>query len=256
MSTRRNFFEHLGAGAAALSASEPAQAEARRNIMAIAAHPGDAFFAMGLPVALQVQLGGEGVFLSLSRGEKGSSTIPPARYGSMQQEASERAAKMLNARTAFLTYPDGQVPDNDEAKFAVCDLIRQFKPDIVVTHWRGSMHKDHTACYHVVKDAIFYAALPAVVRKFPAHNAGKLFFADNWEDATGFKPDTYLDVTPVFDRWFGACAAFPMWRGETGFRYNDYYRSRAIDCGCLSGSKYAVALMSPPEQMVRRVREL
>lgn len=255
MSTRRNFFEYLGA--AALSASgAPARAAAARNVMAIAAHPGDAFFAMGLPVARQVQLGGEGLFLSLSLGEKGSTTIPPARYGSMQQEASERASKMLDARTAFLTYPDGQVPDNDEAKFAVCDLIREFKPDIVVTHWRGSMHKDHAACYHVVKDAMFYAALPAIARKFPAHSVGKLFFADNWEDTTDFKADTYLEVTPAFDRWFEACAAFPMWRGETGFRYNDYYRSRAIDCGCVSGSKYAVALMSPPEQMVRRVQAL
>ena len=78
-SNRRHFLKDLGLGAAAFSAAaegaqggqmpgrppsgsaemEPAQAS---NIMAIAAHPGDAFFAMGAAVALQVQRGGEGVF--------------------------------------------------------------------------------------------------------------------------------------------------------------------------------------------------
>lgn len=256
MSTRRNFMEHLGTGAAALSTSASKLPDTASSIMAIAAHPGDGFFAMGLPVALEVQRGGRGDFLSLSLGEKGSSTIPPARYGKLQQEASERAAHMLHVRASFLPYPDGEVPDNDEAKFAVCDRIREFKPGIIITHWRGSSHKDHRACYNIVRDAIFYATLPAFVRKLPAHSVAKLFFADNWEDADNFKPDIYLDVTPVFDRWFEACAAFPMWRGETGFRYNDYYRARAIDSGCVSGSKYANALMSPPEQLVRHVRAL
>jgi hypothetical protein len=65
--------------------------------------------------------------------------------------------------------------------------------------------------------------------------------------------DTYLDITPVFRRWFDACATFPMWRGENGFRYNDYYGSLAIERGCLSGSKYAIALMSPHEQLTRHV---
>jgi hypothetical protein len=76
------------------------------------------------------------------------------------------------------------------------------------------------------------------------------------EDAEGFVADTYLDITPVFDHWPEACAAFPMLRGETGFRYNDYYRSLAIARGCLSGFRYAVALMSPPEQLTRNVHAL
>ena len=81
-----------------------------------------------------------------------------------------------------------------------------------------------------------------------------MFFADNWEDATGFVADIYLDINPVYDRWLEVCSAFPMWRGETGFRYNDYYSSLAVGRGCLSNFKRAVALMSPREQRVQRVR--
>jgi LmbE family N-acetylglucosaminyl deacetylase len=224
------------------------------KVMAIAAHPGDAFFAMGAPVAVAAHFGGQGSLLSLSLGEKGSPSIPAEQYASAQREASQKAAALIGAKALFLQYPDGEIPTNDEAKFAVCDLIRQYKPLTIVTHWNGSWHKDHRACHDIVEDAIFYAGLPALVRKEPAHGVRKLFFADNWEDATGFFADTYLDITPVFDRWLNACGAFPMWRGETGFRYNDYYGSLAVARGCLSNFNHAVALMSPDEQRVQHIR--
>jgi N-acetylglucosamine malate deacetylase 1 len=224
------------------------------NVMAIAAHPGDAFFAMGAPVTVAAHFGGQGSLVSLSLGEKGSPSIPAEQYGSSQREASLKAAALIGAKVLFLPYPDGEIPINDEAKFSVCDLIRQYKPLTIVTHWKGSWHKDHRTCYDIVEDAIFYAGLPALVRKEPAHGIRRLFFADNWEDATGFVADTYLDITPVFDRWLNACSAFPMWRGETGFRYNDYYGSLAVARGCLSNFNHAVALMSPEEQRVQHIR--
>ncbi|MGD0223699.1 MAG: PIG-L family deacetylase [Terriglobia bacterium] len=270
--SRRNFLKDLGLGMATLPAAEGAQssqlpgappsanlnskASSPASIMAIAAHPGDAFFAMGAAVALQVHLGGQAVFLSLSLGERGSSKIAPPEYGALQRQSSERAAQMLGARAEFLTYPDGEVPENEEVKLRVCDLIREHKADIIVTHWQGSWHKDHKACYQVVNDAVFYASLPALARQQSPHAVKKVFFADNWEDANGFAADTYLDITPVFDRWLEACAVFPMWRGENGFRYNDYYRSLAIGRGCLGGSQYAIGLMSPPDQLVRHVHAL
>lgn len=267
--TRRNFLKDLSAGAATFSVPKagtaqqmpgrPAsggQAAAASTLMSIAAHPGDAFFAMGAPVAMHIHNGGQGVFLSLSLGEKGSPSIPPAQYGAMQRESSERAASLIGAQTAFLTYPDGEVPFDTASSFAVCDLIRQYKPAIIVTHWRGSWHKDHRNCYAIVNDAIFYAGLPAIARKLPAHATDALYFAENWEDAKGFHADTYLDVSPICDRWLEACSAFPMWRGETGFRYNEYYRSLAVANGCLSNFERAAALMSPREQLTRHVARL
>jgi hypothetical protein len=94
-------------------------------------------------------------------------------------------------------------------------------------------------------------------RKLPAHNVAKLFFADNWEDATNYQPDTFLDITTVYEKWAESCALFPMWRGETGLiRYNDYYQSLAVMRGALAGFRYAVALMSDPGQRTSRVKSL
>ncbi len=228
------------------------------TLMAIAAHPGDALFTMGAAIAQHIHNGGKGVFVSLTLGEKGApAEIPVERYGEMQRAASEKAARMLGAGLELLTYPDAELPFQDQASLAVCDLLRRYRPAAVITHWSGSWHKDHQNCHMLVRDAIFYAALGTMPRKDPAHTIGKLFYAENWEDADNFKADTYLDVTAVADQWLKACDAYPMWRGQTGFfRYNDYYSSLAVMRGCLSGFRQAVALMTDPNERLNRVRTL
>ncbi len=226
------------------------------TIMAIAAHPGDAVFTMGAAVAQHIRNGGRGIFLSLSLGERGHPTKSTEAYGALQRTATEKAAKTLGAEAVLFSYPDAEIPLSDEASLAVCDSIRKDKPAIVITHWSGSWHKDHQNCHGIVRDAIFYAGLPALSRERPSHSVEKLFFAENWEDMTNFQPDTYLDISPVYDRWVEACAGFPMWRGETGFRYHDYYRSLAVMRGSLAVFQYAVALMSSPGQREVRVRSL
>jgi LmbE family N-acetylglucosaminyl deacetylase len=225
--------------------------------MAIAAHPGDAVFTMGAAVTAHVHGGGKGVFLSLTLGERGApANIPVDRYGEMQRAASEKAAKLIGASFEILTYPDAEIPLTDQPALEVCDVIRKHKPDIVITHWSGSWHKDHQGCHMIVRDAVFYAGLGTMTRKDPPHTVRKLFYADNWEDADNYKPDTYLDIAAVFETWMSACDAYPMWRGETGFRYNDYYSSVAVMRGCLSGFRYATALMSDPNERLNRVRSL
>jgi LmbE family N-acetylglucosaminyl deacetylase len=226
------------------------------TLMAIAAHPGDALFTMGAAVAQHIQSGGKGIFVSLTLGERGApKDIAVEIYGEMQRKASIAAARMLGAELELLAYPDGEIPLKDQTALEVCDVIRKCKPHTLITHWSGSWHKDHQNCHLVVRDAIFYAGLQTMARKDAPHAVRKLFFADNWEDADDFEPDTYLDITAVFDKWMAACDAYPMWRGQTGFfRYNDYYSSLAVMRGCLSGFKHAVALMSDPNQRTSRIR--
>lgn len=261
---RRSFGQALG-GAAVLSALNDAPAWAQTTqaarpgkIMAIAAHPGDGLFTMGAVLAQQIAQGGSGVLLSLSLGEKGApKNIPVAQYGELQRTATDKATRLIGADAILLTYPDAEIPFNDESSLKVCDVIREHKPDIVVTHWSGSWHKDHQNCYRIVQDAVFYAALGTLPRALPPHSVSRVYYAENWEDATDFVPDTYIDIEPVYEKWLQACDFYPMWRGQTGFfRYNDYYSSLAIMRGCLTGLKYAVTLMSDATQRTRKTRSL
>ncbi len=261
---RRSFARTVGS-AAVLSALAKAPGWAQSTggtvpsrTMAIAAHPGDGLFTMGAVLARQIERGGSGVLLALSLGEKGApKNIPVQQYGEMQRTATQKATRLLRAEAAFLTYPDAEIPFNEESALRVCDAIRQQKPTIVVTHWKGSWHKDHQNCHRIVRDAIFYAGLETLQRSQPAHSVSKVFYAENWEDASNFVPDIYINIEPVYEKWLQACDFYPMWRGQTGFfRYNDYYGSLAVLRGCLSGFKCAVALMSEANQRMQCVQSL
>ena len=261
---RRSFAQSVG-GVVALSvlARSSARGEspsdsAPGRVMAIAAHPGDGLFTMGAILAQQIARGGTGVLLNLSVGERGApKDIPVQHYGEMQRTATQKAAQLLGAEAIFLAYPDAEIPFNEESTLAVCDAIRQYKPDAVITHWSGSWHKDHQNCHLIVRDAVFYAGLETLERSRPAHSVSKVFYAENWEDADNFVPDTYLDIEAVYEKWLQACDFYPMWRGQTGFfRYNDYYSALSIMRGCLSGFKHAVTLMSDTGQRMSRLRSL
>lgn len=261
---RRSFAQSVGS-AAILSAIPGSSALAQNSgvsrtgkVMAIAAHPGDGIFTMGAVLAKQSERGGAGVLLSLSQGEKGApKNISVQQYGAMQRTATENAARLIGADALFLDYPDAEIPFSEESSLRVCDAIRERQPDVIVTHWSGSWHKDHQNCHLIVRDAVFYAGLETLARSHRAHSISKIFYAENWEDAANFVPDMYVDIEPVYEKWMQACDFYPMWRGQTGFfRYNDYYSSLAVMRGCLSGFRYAVALMSDINQRTQHLQSI
>lgn len=261
---RRSFAQFVGgpvllSSLARSSGGAPSPAAAKPGkIMAITAHPGDGLFTMGAALANQVERGGSAVLLSLSLGEKGAPhNIPVQKYGELQRTATQKATNLIGAEAVYILYPDAEIPFNDESSMRVCDALREHKPEVVVTHWNGSWHKDHRNCHLIVRDSIFYAGLAPLSRKYPAHTVSKVFYAENWEDATNFTPDTYVNIEPVYKKWLQACDFYPMWRGQTGFfRYNDYYSSLAIMRGALSGCSAAVALMSETSQRVQHLQAL
>ncbi len=261
---RRSFAQSVGS-VALLSAipkssalTEDSAVSKPGKVMAIAAHPGDGMFTMGATLAKQIERGGAGVLLSLSFGERGApKDIPVQQYGTMQRKATENAAHLIGAEAIFLDYPDAEIPFNEESSLRVCDVIREQRPEAVVTHWSGSWHKDHQNCHLIVRDAIFFAGLETLAREHPAYAVSKIFYAENWEDATNFVPDTYIDIDSVYEKWMQACDFYPMWRGQTGFfRYNDYYSSLSVMRGCLSSSRHAVSLMSDTGQRTQRLQSL
>lgn len=260
---RRSFVQNVGIAALSAFPSAAAQTEnsaptSPGKVLAIAAHPGDGMFTMGAALAQQIARGGGGALLSLSSGERGApKEIGVRQYGDMQRTATHKAAHLLGAAALFLEYPDAEIPFNEESSLRVSDIIREQKPEIVITHWSGSWHKDHQNCHLIVRDAIFYAGLGTLERSRPAHSVSRVFYAENWEDAANFVPDTYINIEAVYDRWIQACDFYPMWRGQTGFfRYNDYYGSLAVMRGCLAGFKRAIALMSDPAQRNEQVQSL
>jgi len=225
------------------------------DILAIGAHAGDAEISCGMALCRHVNQGKKVAMLHMTLGEKGHKKMPPERYAELKRTEAEYAAKTIGAKVYFLPYLDGELPINDDVKFAIADVIRDCKPSVILTHWVKSIHKDHVATALNVPDAQFYAGVEAFKRKAPAHWCGTLYYAENWEDREEFVPDLYLKVGAEDIRlWEEMVSKYALFRGEvTKFPYVDYYKALARVRGPEAGFEYATAFKLPPGARQKRI---
>lgn len=229
------------------------------GIMVIGAHAGDAENMAAAVVLKHTRAGFPATIVHLTLGEAGHPRMAPAEYAEQRKREVAESARLMGAEAVWLPYADGLLPVNDEVKFQVCDLIRMKRPAVILTHWKGSIHKDHVAAYHIAQDAVFYAALPAIRRStadgsdLPAHWA-RLYYPENWEDMEGFRADLYVDVSAVWEDYLNVLRSHEFIRGGIStFRYLDYYSALGITRGCLAGKPRAAALMVPDGTWTQRV---
>lgn len=217
------------------------------HILCVGAHAADMEFTAGAVVLQYTRAGHTATFLHATPGEKGHPRLDPDTYARQKIQEAEAVDAGLGAKARFLPYKDAELLANEEVALAIADVIREEKPHIVVTHPSRSIHDDHANTHTNVMRALFLADLPGIVRQHPAHGVGKVYFSENWEDMEKFTPDTFVDVSEVFDEWVEITSGYELFRGGIStFRYRDYYRALGVMRGCLSGFDRAIALMRPP----------
>ncbi len=226
----------------------------QKHILAIGAHIGDAEITAGLLVAKYAAAGHRATMLHLTAGERGNPKMDAAEYRRQRVREAQAAARKLGAAECIvLDHPDGELHADQDTIHEMCDLVRRLRPDIVLTHWRGSFHRDHRAAYQITMDGGFLAALPDIKRAQPAHLIRGLYYLENWEDLEEYHPDLWVDVTNVFDTWRAACRKHELLRGEISFDYLHYYSGLAAKRGAEVGVKYAATVSLPPISRKRRV---
>lgn len=220
---------------ALLLLAHSARAQAR-TILAVGAHAGDAELTSGALLAKQRRLGDRVVILHLTLGEGGNPRVSPDRYGAQKRQEAQDAARVLGAEVLFAPYRDGELPDDAAARQYVADIIRQVKPTHIVTHWKESVHKDHATASRIVRDAVLLASLEGVRTANPAHRGIRsVWYAENWEDADGFQPFVFVDVSDAMTVWKAAVTKYEFVRGGiSDFRYLDYYEALAVVRGAVS----------------------
>lgn len=218
-----------------------------KTIMAIGGHIGDAELTSGALLASNAVDGGKNITVALTAGERGN---PPHmtwdEYREQKIGEATRFAKMVNGEAVVLEYRDGELPNDEKVRRQVADLIIKYKPNVIVTHWHSSMHKDHNATHYIVRDAQFLAGVVGN-EKGEKHYA-PVYFAENWEDDMDFEPYIYVDVTKGFDLWCKALHEHWFVMNSKDFKYYDYYTSLAKMRGALMKRGYAECFNVLPHQ--------
>ena len=248
--------EEKAVDAAAAKEAIPAAVPGRRiTILVMGAHIGDAEITGGLLATKYARAGHRVVMLHMTAGEKGNPRMDDQVYRAQRIKEAEASAAIFGAeRCIVLDHKDGELQAEQATFLQVCDIVREEKPDIIFTHWRGSFHRDHRNTYTASMEGSFLAALPGIKRELPAHCIRGLYYLENWEDMEDFKPDFWVDIdTETYDAWVRGCQAHQLLRGEVSFQYLQYYCGLAAKRGAEVGKKFAVCVSLPPISRKRRV---
>ena len=213
-----------------------------KTILAIGGHIGDAELTAGGVMAANAVDGGKNYTLALTAGERGN---PPhlsvQEYRKQKIAEASAFAKMVNGESFVLEYADGELPNNEEVRYQVANIIRKVKPDVILTHWHSSMHKDHNNTHLIVPDAQFLASVVECDKIEGARHYAPVYFCENWEDDMDFRPSFYVDFTKGYDLWCEALKTQWFVMNSKDFKYYDYYTSLARCRGALNKTMYAEA---------------
>lgn len=136
-------------------------------VLGVVAHPDDLEFGMAGTVAKYVSEGAETYYLILTNANKGSSdrSVTSAELRAIRQEEQRAAGKVLGLSDVFFAdYEDGCLEVNMDVKRDIAHIIRQVKPDVVLTMdptmtydvGRGFInHPDHRAAGQATLDAVY-----------------------------------------------------------------------------------------------------
>ena len=232
------------------------------SIVFFDAHAADMINTSAGAIAKYTHSGHRVTLVALNAGEKGGvAQLTADEYFDLKVKAWEKAASILNVSDLrTLSWRDAETPYNEAATNDCVDIIREVRADIVVTHWKGSFHKDHVNTYLNVMDAVFLAGLPGLERPYPAYDVSNIYFTDNFEDWKDYDPDIYVDITDTIDLKIEAIEQFQnayMTQRTSGFDYKGFYKSLARVRGCLSREfQHAEGYMTAGYKTAKPVRFL
>ncbi|MBW7863530.1 MAG: PIG-L family deacetylase [Candidatus Hydrogenedens sp.] len=181
------------------------------NIVCIGAHPDDAEFYAGGAMILWSRLGHRVTAVSLTNGDAGHQSDPPALLAGRRAEEAREAARRGGYQAITMDAHDGELMPTLEMRREVVRLIRRLEADVVLTHRACDYHPDHRYTAVLVQDAAFMVTVPHVCPDTPAlrSNPVFLYMMDAFAGTTPFRADLAVAVDAVLDEKWALLDAMP-----------------------------------------------
>lgn len=167
------------------------------RVLAIVAHPDDADIFCGGTLAKHADRGDDVAIVHLTRGEYGGFDATEDEVAAVREQEAMASAETLGADVGFLDFEDGRVTYSLEHRLALVDVIREYEPDVVLTHYRDDMHPDHRTTSRLVTDAYYMASLPLVETEHPPHDPSNVYYFG--KPTSEFEPSVFVDISDSQD---------------------------------------------------------
>lgn len=225
-----------------------------KTVLGVAAHPDDLDFGMSGSAAKWAAQGAEVYYLLLTDGSKGSEdrSLSPADLIKIRRDEQLEAAKILGLKEVFfLDYEDGLLVNDANVKRDIVRVIRQVKPEVVITMDPGVLyqidfgyinHPDHRAAGQATLDAVFplardHLSFPELLAEgLEPHKVPHMLLMRFQQD------NFYVDITDVMETKLKALAAHAS-QGANAEETHLLVRDWAKQAGQASGYQFAESFL-------------
>ncbi len=222
------------------------------DILAIGAHPDDVELGCSGTIAKEIANKKKVGILDLTKGELGTRGSAEIR----EKEAND-AAKILNvAFRENLNFKDGFFKNDEEHQLKLIQVIRKYKPDIILCNAIDDRHIDHPRGAKLVIDSCFLSGLKKIVTEYNNKEQEpwrplNIYHYIQWKN---LKPDFVVDISNFFEIKIKAVKSFKsQFYNEKESVHNtpistknflDSIEYRARDLGRLTNVDYAEGFIS------------
>ena len=222
------------------------------DILAIGAHPDDVELGCSGTIAKEIANNKKVGILDLTKGELGTRGSAEIR----EKEAND-AAKILNvAFRENLNFKDGFFKNDEEHQLKLIQVIRKYRPDIILCNAIDDRHIDHPRGAKLVIDSCFLSGLKKIVTEYNNKEQEpwrplNIYHYIQWKN---LKPDFVVDISNFFEIKIKAVKSFksqfynekePVHNTPISTKnFLDSIEYRARDLGRLTNVDYAEGFIS------------
>ena len=171
------------------------------DVMAFGPHPDDIELGCGGTLIKLTEAGHAVVLVDLTRGEMGTRGTVETR-----QEESAKAAQIVGAAAREnLGLADGNIRADEPSRRKVVEVIRKYRPHLVLIPYHQDRHPDHYHASELVYEGTFLAGLTRYETGQECYRPPKAAYYMHWHE---FEPSFIVDITDHFDRKMEAIHAY------------------------------------------------
>ena len=219
--------------------------EVPERILIVFAHPDDVDFGVAGSVARWTDDGASVTYCVVTDGDAGGSDPSVSRdeMRLIRHKEQEAAAAEVGVNDlVWLGYPDGRVEASIELRKDIARVIREVRPDRVVSPsperiWERifASHPDHLAVGQAAINAVYPDARnPFAFPELAAAGLEAHTVPEVWLMAAP-DPDTYVDVTDTFDRKLAALRCHVSQIGDREGELGEFVRGFLAENGRRAG---------------------
>jgi N-acetylglucosamine malate deacetylase 1 len=171
-----------------------------KHFLIIGAHPDDADMMFGGCAVQSVRKGHKIKFVSTTNGNAGHFSETKKNLAERRLNEAQQIVKISGIEEyEILNNLDGELTASIENRKQIITLIREFKPDVVISHRIYDYHADHRATAQLVQDTAYLVMVPMFCPKIPIPEKKPIYMFgyDTFKKPYPFSPDVVVSIDNV-----------------------------------------------------------